>query len=195
MKSLITIVALVSICLALPVQSVCGQMERRIGGGAEINYYFFDSDFFGMEDGWGLDFAFKYEISQNVFFDTRFGFLTSDQEGTRVNGLDYQLGVTGVFPVLIPYRPYARAGIGIITVNPITVTPVETFRPGQTTFYFIFGGGFTRSLKENITLDLGASIWVAPYNYRIYSFDRSQVDTYDAQFTHATISLGLTYIF
>ena len=195
MRSLISIVTLVSVCLAVSGQPARGQMERRIGAGAEINYYFLDSDFFGMEDAWGIDFAFKYEISQSVFFDTRWGFLTSDQEGTRVSGLNYQLGILGVFPVLIPYRPYARAGFGIMSVNPVTVTPVDTFRPAQTTFYFIFGGGFTRSLKENITVDLGASVWVAPYHYRIYSFDRNKVDTLSAQFTHVTLSLGLTYIF
>ena len=89
----------------------------------------------------------------------------------------------------------ARLGFGFLSVNPITVTPTESFRPGQTAFYFIAGAGITRSIRENIIIEWTANIYYTPYVYRIYSFDRSEVTTNDVRFTHYFFSLGISYSF
>jgi len=107
----------------------------------------------------------------------------------------YGLGLTAILPYLIPYRPIIRAGIGFISANPVTVTPTESFRPTQTTFYFRAGAGVSRSIMENVQFEFLSDLWVTPYRYRIYIFDRKEVDTSDAMFVHLILSLGVSYIF
>ena len=81
------------------------------------------------------------------------------------------------------------------TTVPITATPTETYRPGQTAFYLICGGGFTRSFRENIFVEASADFYLTPYEYRIYEFDRSSVLTEDVRFTHFVFTIGASYAF
>ncbi len=97
--------------------------------------------------------------------------------------------------MFIPYRPVARFGVGFLSVNPVTVTPIESFRPAQTTFYLCGGAGVTRSFLENFFVEAEASVWVAPYRYRVYEFNRYDVTVSEEWFTHLGLSLGAVYTF
>lgn len=184
-----------AVVLLLAVSLASGELPRQIGASFHTSYYVLDSNFYGLENAFGASAAFRYEVIYNVFLENTIGGFTTDDGNVTVNGFNYQLGGLAVFPVLIPYRPLARLGIGFISVNPITVTPTATFRPTQTAFYFYGGSGITRSIRENISLEASATFWVTPYQYRIYTFNRSDVDTDDEQFTHLSISLGISYLF
>jgi len=48
---------------------------------------------------------------------------------------------------------------------------------------------------ENVQFEFLSDLWVTPYRYRIYIFDRKEVDTSDAMFVHLILSLGVSYIF
>ena len=123
------------------------------------------------------------------------GSFSSKADGVSIDGMNYQFGASAILPYLIPYRPVARLGVGFLSVNPITVTPTESFRPGQTAFYFIGGAGLTRTIRENIIVETTANIYYTPYDYRIYEFDRSEVSTRDVRFTHYVFNLGISYSF
>ncbi len=184
-----------AVILLLTVSQASGELPRQIGASLHTCYYVLDSNFYGLGNAFGASAAFRYEVLYSIFLENTIGGFTTDDGKFTVNGFNYQLGGLAIFPVLIPYRPLARLGIGFISVNPITVTPTETFRPTQTAFYFYGGGGMTRTLRENIIVEASATIWVTPYRYRIYTFNRSDVDTKDEQFTHVSLSLGISYIF
>lgn len=172
-----------------------GEMQRRINVGIDFNYYLLDSEFFGMDDGIGGGFALRYEISNDVYLENVFGRFTSNDGIVDIDGLNYHIDLLAIFPVLIPYRPILRTGIGFLAVNPITVTPTETYRPGQTTFYLIGGGGLTRTIRENIVVEASADLYMTPYEYTIYEFDRSSVSTEEARFMHLVFNIGVTYAF
>lgn len=172
-----------------------GEVNRRIGIGIFPGFYILDSDYFGLEDAPGADIRFRYELKANIYFENRIGYLFSEGAGRSVGGVNYQMGLTAILPYLIPYRPVASLGIGFLSVDPITVTPTETFRPSQTTFYFVFGGGITRTIRENITLEAIGSLWLTPYKYRIYRFNRADVEMEEARFTHMSVHLGVSYNF
>jgi hypothetical protein len=148
-----------------------------------------------LSNGFGASLSLRYELGWDIYFENSIGALTSEGGGVDASGLTYNLGLTAIIPVLIPYRPYASFGIGIQSVNPVTANPIDTFRPTQTTFYFNATAGFTRSIMENFLVDLGGGVLFTPYRYRVYTFDRSKVTTEDRQFTHFTFSLGLSYNF
>ena len=186
-------IALIVLMIAAPETQ--GQMVRRIGAGLKFNYYMLDNDYFDLSDGFGVSLSFRYELGWDIYFENSIGGLKTEGGGVDVNGLTYNLGLTAIIPVLIPYRPYASFGIGVQSVNPITVNPIDTFRPTQTTFYFTAAAGVTRSIMENLLVDLGAGVWFTPYKYRVYTFDRNKVTTEDKQFTHFIFSLGLSYNF
>jgi hypothetical protein len=181
--------------LALPSSGAHGGLHRRIQAGMNLNYYGLDADYFGMDDAVGATIAFRYEIANNVYFENNLGTFSSHAAGVDIDGLNYHLDVLAIVPVLIPYRPVARFGIGFLSVNPVTATPTDTYRPGQTAFYLVGGTGVTRTLKENIMVEASADFYVTPYRYRIYEFDRITVSTHDAIFLHYTINIGGSYAF
>jgi hypothetical protein len=181
--------------LAMLASTAHGEMQRRMNVGFGFNYYLLDSDYFGMEDGFGVGFAFRYEIANNAYLENMIGRFTSHDGVVDIDGLNYHLDLLAIFPVLIPYRPFMRFGVGFLSVNPITVTPTETYRPAQTAFYLIGGGGFTRSFRENIFVEASADFYMTPYQYTIYEFDRSSVSTRDTYFSHLVFGLGVSYSF
>jgi hypothetical protein len=193
MAKRIAIVAALITCIAATAGH--GETTRRIGAGLKFDYFMLDSGYFGLEDGMALNLALQYELGWNVFFETAIGGLRTEGGGVKVKGLLYNVGCVAVIPVLIPYRPFARFGIGVQSVNPLTATPVDTYRPTQTTIYLNLGAGFTRSIRENFLVEIGGGMWFTPYKYRVYTFDRSSVTSDDRQFTHFNVSLGLSYIF
>lgn len=187
------VVAVMSILFA--PMTARAEEPRRISVSLEPSLYIFDSNYFGLGNGFGADASLRYEISSDIFFENSLGLFKTEGSGVTVDGLDERLDVMAIFPVLIPYRPIARLGIGFLSANPITVTPTESFRPTQTTFYFIGGAGFTKSVFERFLLEAGASFWVTPYRYRIYRFDRTSVSTEAERFIHVEIQLGVSYTF
>ena len=181
--------------LLLPASAARGEMQRRINIGLHVDYYLLDDDYFGMDDGIGAGLAFRYEIWNNVFLENVIGRFSANDGVVDIDGLNYHIDLLAILPVLIPYRPLLRAGMGFISVNPITSTPVQTYRPAQTAFYFLCGGGFTRSLREDLFIESSVDFYITPYDYRIYEFDRSSVSMEDARFTHLVVKLGVSYSF
>jgi hypothetical protein len=181
--------------LVLPSSRAQGEMQRRINIGMNFNYYALDSDFFGLDNGVGAVFVFRYEIANNIYFENGLGTFSSDAAGVDIDGTNYHLDVLALLPYLIPYRPMLRAGMGFISVNPITATPTDTYRPAQTTFYLLAGTGLTRTLRENILVEASIDLYFTPYDYRIYEFDRSSVSTRDARFLHFIYNIGISYAF
>jgi hypothetical protein len=194
-NGLFRILLILSLILVLQASTANGEMQRRINIGLSFNYYLLDGDYFGMDDGFGAEFAFRYEIANNVYIENMIGRFTSNDGVVDIDGLNYHLDLLTIFPVLIPYRPFMRVGAGFLTVNPITVTPTETYRPAQTAFYLIGGGGFIRSFRENIFVEASTDCYLTPYEYTIYEFDRSSVSTRDTYFFHLVFSLGVSYSF
>ena len=174
---------------------VLGESNRRIGVGLSPGFFIFDGEYFGLDNAPGVDLRIRYELDWNIYFENRLGYLFSEGSGTSVGGFSYQLGLTAILPYLIPYRPIVSLGIGFLSVDPITVTPTDTFRPSQTTFYFVGGAGVTRSIKENITVEAMSNVWISPYRYRIYRFNRADIEIDEKQFTHVSFHLGVSYIF
>lgn len=181
--------------LLLTSSQASGELPRRIGASLLARYYILDSDYFGMDDAFGMDISLIYELTWNIYFENRIGLFESESNNVSVYGMTYNMGLLAIFPVIIPYRPLARFGIGFMAADPLTVDPTKTFRPTQTTFYFYGGTGVTRTIKENIIVETNTNVWFTPYEYRIYSFYRNKVEVEKAQFTHVTFSLGISYIF
>jgi hypothetical protein len=46
-----------------------------------------------------------------------------------------------------------------------------------------------------VLVEAGANVWITPYKYRIYRFNRVDVSTSTARFTQLALSLALTYTF
>jgi hypothetical protein len=46
-----------------------------------------------------------------------------------------------------------------------------------------------------VLLEASANFWITPYEYRIYRFNRLDVDTSVERFTHISISFGVAYTF
>jgi len=168
---------------------------RRISATIAPTAYVFDSQFFGLASGFGVEAALRYELGTDIYLENGLGLLKTSGSGANVDGLDYRLNLLAIFPVLIPYRPVARFGVGVLSVNPITVTPTTSFRPTQTTFYILGGAGVTRSIVNHVDLEAGADFWITPYEYRLYRFNRSDVTVERERFTHLSISMGITYSF
>lgn len=189
------LVAILLIVLFSTPARTQNSMHRRIGCNVESSYFLFDEDFFGIDNGIGANVSLRYEIGWNIYFENTIGGFAAKSADVDVSGMDYGLTLAMILPYWIPYRPIVRAGVGFISVNPKTVNQIGTYRPTQTTFHFITGAGISKSLRENIELELMANAWIAPYLYRIYTFDRSSVKTEDAQFTHLNVTLGLSFLF
>lgn len=174
---------------------VRAQLPRRIGASADCTYYIFDGGFFDLKAGLGAGVALRYELLRDIYFENSIGFLRTNGSGVDVGGLDYRVGLVAVFPVLIPYRPVARCGVGFLSVNPVTATPTDTYRPSQTTFYLTGGVGATRSLPANLLVEAEAGFWIMPYRYRVYEFNRFDVTVREERFMHVGISIGAVYTF
>ena len=125
------------------------------------------------------------------------GFLDGDAGGVDIDGFDYRLNLFAIIPyfIRVPYRPVARLGVGFLSVNPVTATPTDTYRPTQTTMYLLAGAGITRNFLKRMLVEVSADVLVTPYQYRIYPFDRQDVNTSLERFTHFSMSLALTYTF
>ena len=182
---------------AFVVRGALAETPRQICASIESRYYIFDSSFFNLESGFGAGAALRYELASDFYFENGIGMFGADGGGVAVDGLDYRLNLFAIFPLLIPVRcrPVARLGVGFLSVNPITATPTSTYRPTQTTFYVLGGAGVTRAFFRSMLVEANANVWITPYKYRIYRFNRVDVDTNIERFTHLSISLALTYTF
>ena len=193
------LIIVVLLILALPPLPTFAKslIPRRIGLTCSGNYFVLDGEFFDIKDAPGIGLSFRYELDYNIYFENSLGFFKSseDTSTTSISGFYFGPTLTAILPYFIPYRPIVRAGVGFISVNPITVTPTSTFRPTQTAFYIRAGAGMSRSLRENIQFELMADIWFTPYAYRIYRFNRRYVTAEDKYFSHFVISLGINYFF
>ncbi|MBN1165380.1 MAG: hypothetical protein JXB45_12430 [Candidatus Krumholzibacteriota bacterium] len=183
------------VLLIMPPTSSSGQSSHRINAALLPVVYVFDSNYFGLNNAAGVDLALRYELCNNFFFENRLGTFISSSDGTTVGGFNGQVGGLVLLPYLIPYRPLLRASLGLLSSNPITVTPTETYRPTQTTFYLIGGGGITAPLLYGFAAELNINIMFTPYKYMIYEFDRTHVKTRERQFTHLSFTLGVFYEF
>lgn len=168
---------------------------RRIGAAVSFGYFVLDDDFFGLDDAPGVSAALRYELKNSIFFENRVGLIRSSQEGLSLNVLACRTGITAILPFFIPWRPVVRGGFALLAADPVTVTPTDSFRPSQTTFYLFAGGGITRSITENIDAELSVDAMITPYKYRVYAFNRQQVDEDPYQFLHFGFTLGLSYVF
>jgi hypothetical protein len=188
--------ALAALC-AFAARGALAETPRQICASIEARSYMFDSKFFDLESAFGGGAALRYELASNFYFENAIGLFGANGSGANVDGLDYRLNLFAIFPLLIPvpYRPVARLGVGFLSVNPVTATPTETYRPTQTTFYMMGGAGVTRTFFRYMLLEASANVWITPYKYRIYRFNRLDVDTNVERFTHLSITLALTYTF
>jgi len=194
----IRILSLIILLLTITDNSLYSQnlTPRRIGVSLYGSYFLFDREFFDTPGGAGAGISLRYELGYNIFFENQLGYFSGkNSDGLVVSGMYFGPCLTAILPYMIPYRPVMRVGVGFLSANPVTVTPTETFRPTQTTFYFRGGAGISRSIKENIQFELTGDIWVTPYEYRIYRFNRKDVETEDVLFTHLMVCLGVSCIF
>lgn len=168
---------------------------RRILVSLQPSVYLFDSAYFGLDPGFGVNASLRYEIVSNIFFENSIGLFRTKANGVTVDGLGERLDVMALFPVLVSYRPVARLGLGFLSTNPVTVTPTETFRPTQTAFYIIGGAGLARPVFKRFLAEADASFWVTPYKYRIYRFDRLNVSTETERFMHLQLEFAVSYTF
>ncbi|MFA4947990.1 MAG: hypothetical protein WC674_05710 [Candidatus Krumholzibacteriia bacterium] len=182
---------------AFAVRGALAETPRQICASIESHYYVFDSRFFDLESAFGAAAALRYELASDFYFENAIGLFGANGGGVAVDGLDYRLNLFASFPLLMPVscRPVARLGVGFLSVNPVTATPTDTYRPTQTTFYILGGAGVTRTFLGSMLLEASANVWITPYKYRIYRFNRLDVDTNIERFTHLSISLALTYTF
>jgi hypothetical protein len=182
---------------ALAGGNALAEAPRRICASLEAHYYVFDSEFFDIGDGFGGGAALRCEIASDFYFESVIGFLDGDAGGADIDGFDYRLNLFAIIPYFIPvpYRPVARLGVGFISVNPVTATPTDTYRPTQTTMYLLAGAGITRTVLKRMLVEVSADVLFTPYEYRIYEFDRQDVSTSMARFTHLSTTLAVTYTF
>ncbi len=190
--SLLVCAALLTAAESLPADT---EIPRQVAAQLFVSHYLFDSDYFGLDSGTGLDLSLRYEITYDVYLESTIGFFTSGDGGVTVTGLQYQIGCKAVLPYFIPYRPIVRGGFAFISVNPVTVTPTETFRPSQTAFYFYGGTGMSRSIVSGLLAELTVNVMATPYRYRVYTFDRMNVEIDNRQFIHLGFQVGLSYTF
>ena len=172
-----------------------GHVSRRINTGILATFTILDEEYWNMDNAAGVDLALRYEMFGNIYLENRLGFQAGDSDGNSVTCFNGQLGLMVFATHFLPYRPYARAGLGLMSANPVTTTPTDTFKPSQTTFYFVLGLGASRYVWKEMMIEAGADVLFAPYDYNKYSFDRQSVLLEKVQFTHFNFSLGVTYTF
>ncbi len=189
---LIVLALLSLVAVAAPARA---QEPRRISVSVQPTFYRFDSDYFGLEPGFGADVALRYEVVPNIFFENSAGLFRTKGNGVVVDGFDERLVAMAILPGFVSYKAVARLGIGFLSTNPITVTPTQTFRPTQTTFYVVAGAGLARPVYKRFLVDGGVNLWATPYKYRIYTFDRTDVTTRSEAFTQLEVLLSVAYTF
>ncbi|MBN2185281.1 MAG: hypothetical protein JW746_08140 [Candidatus Krumholzibacteriota bacterium] len=172
----------------------CGN-DRRINTALLGSFTILDADYFGLDYAAGVDLAFRYEFYYNLFLESRLGSFACSSNGGNIHGFSSQIGIVAYSSHFLPFQPGLRAGLGLLSANPVTVTPTDTFKPSQTTFYFIIGCSLGRFVWKAMTVEMGADILFAPYEYTKYTFNRQSVFTEDVQFTHYTFTLGASYSF
>ncbi len=182
---------------ALTWAGASAETPRRICASLETRYYIFDPAFFDIDDGLGGGAALRYEIANDFYFENAIGLIDGEADGVDIDGFDYRLNLFAIIPYFIPvpYRPVARLGVGFLSVNPVTATPTDTYRPTQTTMYLLAGAGINRMFLKRMLVELGAEVLFTPYQYRIYEFDRQNVVTNLERFTHYSATLAVTYTF
>lgn len=196
LRVLSCVVLVVAAAACRPGAGAAGEScPPRFGCAARGTYFVLDSGFFGLSNGSGAEAALRCELARNLHFESSLGFFGTEGAGVPVDGFDCALSLVALLPVLLPYRPVARAGVGWLTVDPVTVTPTSTFRPSQTAFYLVGGVGVSRAVVGRVHLEAAASFWITPYRYRVYAFDRQEVLVAEERFTHVGISLGAVYSF
>ena len=171
------------------------ESNRRIETALFGSFSILDADYFGLDQAAGVDVAFRYELYYNLFLESRLGSFSCSGSDKNIHGFKSQIGIAAFSSHFLPFRPGLRAGLGLHSANPVTVTPTDTFRPSQTTFYFIIGCSLGRFVWKSMTVELGADILFAPYEYTKYTFDRQSVYTERVQFTHHTFTFGASYSF
>jgi len=171
------------------------QNNRRINIALLGSYTILDPDYFGLDQAAGADAAFRYEIYTNLFLESRLGSFFASGGGENVHGFKSQLGVIAFSSHFLPFRPGVRAGIGLQSANPVTVTPTSTFKPSQTTFYLYIGCTLGRYVWRKLTVEVGSDILYSPYEYTIYKFNRQDVEAANKQFIHYNFTLGASYSF
>jgi hypothetical protein len=182
---------------AFAFRGALAETPRHICASIESRYYVFDPAFFDLGNAFGGGAALRCEIASDIYFENAIGMFFAKGGGVTVNGLDDRLNLLAIFPFFVPpsLRPVARFGVGFMSVNPLTATPTKTYRPTQTAFYVLGGAGVTRTFFGNVLVEAGANVWITPYKYRIYRFNRVDVSTSTARFTQLALSLALTYTF
>lgn len=171
------------------------QSSRRMSGGLLVSHIALDSEYFGMSGATGTDIFVRYEILGNIHAETRIGAFSADDDGHSVGMFNGQLGLTFVSTSYLPYRLFGRAALGLLSSNPVTVTPTDTFRPSQTTFNIVLGVGANRFLWKSLAAEAGLDVMITPYKYNVYTFDRQSVSIDPSQFIHFMISLGASWSF
>jgi hypothetical protein len=171
------------------------ETPRRINATFSPVYYILDPGYFNMDSAPGIKFSVRYEIKMDIYIENAVGAFMSKSDDVSVNSFNYQFGLLANIPYFFPYRPSGRLGFGFMTADPITVTPQHTFRPSQTTFYFVIGLGMSYPVQNNIFVEAGVDVWLTPYRYIIYKFNRQDVETAEEQFTHVGLAIGASYVF
>lgn len=189
--------ALAAILIAIgpPPAGSASPAARKLSAGLYPSFYLFGGDYFGIGRGAGADLVLRCEIGSFFYLENRLGGYAASQDGISVRGLNGQLGVITFLPYLIPYRPSLRAGVALMTCDPVVSKPVETFRPSQTVLYLVAGSGVAWSVRSRLQLEFGADVLITPYRYRVYNFYRQYVDVSEERFIHAAFTLGASYTF
>ncbi|MCU0639211.1 MAG: hypothetical protein MUF59_05005 [Candidatus Krumholzibacteria bacterium] len=189
------VILILAVFAALAPSEGRAQSSRRMSGGLLVSHIALDSEYFGMNGATGTDIFIRYEVLGNIHAETRIGAFSSDDDGHSVGMFKGQLGLAFVSTSFLPYRLFGRAALGLLSSNPVTVTPTDTFRPSQTTFNIVVGIGADRFLWKSLAAEAGLDVMFTPYKYNVYTFDRQSVSTDPSQFTHFVISLGASWSF
>ncbi len=193
----LAIIAFLAFMLTAFPPAASGSSARSISLGLAGSYTIFDSEYFGLDSGGGSDMVFRYQLISDIYLETGLGLFKSSSGPYSITGIDGRIGAVAFFNTeyLPGYRPLARVAIGLQSIDPVTTTPTDTFRPTQTTFYFILGGGISRYLWRTLSAEIDIDVMMTPYSYLKYYFNRQDVTTEREQFTHFKIYLGAHYTF
>lgn len=198
-KKIGVISALIIFSLAVIVfttpSRVSAQSSRRMSAGLLASHIILDSDYFGIGGATGTDIFIRCEILGNVYAETRIGAFSAEDDGHSVGMFNGQLGLTFISTSYLPYRIFVRAALGLLSSNPVTVTPTDTFRPSQTTFNIVLGIGANKFLWKSLAAETGFDVMFTPYKYNVYTFNRQSVSSDPSQFIHFTVSLGASWSF
>ncbi len=189
------VILIIAVFAALTPSEGRAQSSRRMSAGLLVSRMSFDSEYFGMGGATGTDIFLRCEILGNIHAETRIGAFSADDDGHSVGIFNGQVGLAFVSTSYLPYRLFGRAALGLLSSNPVTVTPTDTFRPSQTTFNIVLGVGADKFLWKSLAAEAGLDVMFTPYKYNVYTFDRQSVSSDPSQFTHFVISLGASWSF